>query len=174
MRIARKFKNQVFPWMVLIMLSMTACMETPKIEEISDEEVKDPLLDFDKELLVFHLNQLRSKGCQCAEEEMPPVAPLKWNSLLSIAAQKHAEDMHENNFFDHLGSDLSTVDMRVSNAGFPWKLVGENIARGNFTEESIIEAWKESPTHCVQLMHADFLVVGVGKKENYWTMVLAR
>lgn len=174
MRIARKFNIQVLSWIVLIMLSMSACLESPKIEEISKEGEKDPLLDFDKELLVFHLNQLRIKGCLCGEEEMPPVSPLKWNSLLSVAAQKHAEDMHENDFFDHLGSDLSTVDVRVSNAGFPWKLVGENIAKGNFTEESIIEAWKGSPTHCVQLMNADFSVVGVGKKENYWTMVLAR
>ncbi|MFD2201262.1 CAP domain-containing protein [Shivajiella indica] len=174
MNITQLLKKQVCFWALLMSIALNSCIEHPKIQELPEKEVRSVLLDFNKELLLLHLNQLRIQGCQCGNVSMAPVPPVVWNSLLASAAQKHSEDMFANNFFLHIGSDQSTLKNRVDNTGYLWKLLGENIARGNFNEESLIKAWKNSPDHCKQMMDADFLETGVGKKDIYWTMVLAK
>lgn len=48
------------------------------------------------------VNRLRSKGCKCGSEFMPPVQQLKWNTHLELAAKNHAQDMYDKNYFDHI------------------------------------------------------------------------
>lgn len=174
MKITQLFKNQVRFWLLIITVTMSACLEIPKKQEPLEEETINSETDVNRDLLLFHLNQLRAQGCLCGDVETPPAAPLKWNTQLSNAAQEHSEDMYLNNFFDHVGSNLSTLDLRVSNTGYLWILLGETIARGNFNEGSVINAWKNSPDHCRIMMSTEFIEIGAGKKGNYWTMVLAK
>lgn len=45
----------------------------------------------------------------------------------------------------HEGSNGSTPGMRVTEAGFVWRAVGENIAYGFTTAPSVFQAWMNSP-----------------------------
>ncbi|MBV8558870.1 MAG: hypothetical protein JO116_25295 [Planctomycetaceae bacterium] len=47
-----------------------------------------------------------------------PQPPLAWNNLLAQAAQGHSEDMVQNNFQGHTGSDGSSPDQRVKATGY--------------------------------------------------------
>ncbi|WP_291780277.1 CAP domain-containing protein [Cecembia sp.] len=177
MRITQKLKWQALINIFFLTFFLSACHESSEINPSEKELINEDLIlpsSFNALGLLNHLNKVRLEGCECEGESMPAVGSLVWNNLLYEAAQRHSEDMFQNNFLDHIGSDNSTFTERVNETGYPWRLLGENLARGNFSEESVIEAWKRSGVHCRLMMQADFLEIGVGKKEQFWTMILAR
>ena len=53
---------------------------------------------------------------------------LCYNEKLILAAQVHNQDMVDNNFLSHTGSDNSQVWHRVNTQGYSYFNVGENIA----------------------------------------------
>jgi hypothetical protein len=63
------------------------------------------------------------------------------NSALNRAAQKHTENMILLNYFDHTGKDGSTPSIRVKAEGLSVSSVGENIAAGQTTAESVFDSW---------------------------------
>jgi uncharacterized protein YkwD len=105
---------------------------------------------------------------------MPPVAPVSWNADLEEAALRHAYDMQDNDFFDHTGSDGSDVSDRVSDTGYTWQTVGENIAWGYRNISSVFSGWKDSPGHCRNMMNANFSQMGSARIGDYWVQDFAR
>lgn len=58
---------------------------------------------------------------QQAKQEIASTAakpPLAWNEKLAAAAQAHSQDMADNQFQSHTGSDGSSSSDRISNAGY--------------------------------------------------------
>src|SRR5262245_24146877 len=55
-------------------------------------------------------------------------APLRQDARLVAAAQRHADDMAAHGFFDHKGSDGTQPWDRITQAGYTWTAVGENLA----------------------------------------------
>ena len=53
--------------------------------------------------------------------------------MLDRTALIHAQDMAKKNFFEHQGSDGSTVAARATKVGYDWRSIGENIAAGPTT-----------------------------------------
>jgi uncharacterized protein YkwD len=100
-----------------------------------------------------------------------------YDSRLGTAAQRHADDMLANDFFDHVGSDGSTVGSRVTDAGYRYSIVGENIGKGYADEEAILRGWITSPGHQrnnVNPRFEDFALAKTGAGSNrYWVLVLA-
>ncbi|MDV7402400.1 CAP domain-containing protein, partial [Arthrospira platensis SPKY1] len=80
--------------------------------------------------MLAEVNALRQAGCRCGNRQMPPVPALSWSAPLARAAQRHADDMRRNHFFDHDGSDGSTMSSRATAAGYRWRSIAENIAWG--------------------------------------------
>ncbi|PHN06371.1 CAP domain-containing protein [Flavilitoribacter nigricans] len=120
------------------------------------------------------VNELRSEGCRCGSKYMPPVAPLSWDADLERAALRHAYDMKSNDFFDHTGSDGTDVSDRVSDAGYSWQAVGENIAWGYRDIQSVFAGWRDSPGHCRNMMNGNFRQMGSARVGNYWVQAFAR
>ncbi|MCI4647784.1 CAP domain-containing protein [Phaeodactylibacter sp.] len=120
------------------------------------------------------VNDLRSRGCRCGLKRMPPVPPLSWDSRLEQAAQRHAEDMAQQDFFSHQGSDGSNVSTRAREAGFAWRNIGENIAYNYPDAAAVVAGWQESTSHCRNMMSADFKQMGAAVQEGYWVQVLGR
>lgn len=126
-----------------------------------------------KTSITNEVNKLRAKGCQCGDQYMAPAEPLTWNDKLEKAARVHANDMSGNKHFSHTGTDKSVVDDRAVRYGYTWSAVGENIARGHETVEEVVEAWKNSPSHCAILMDPEFTETGAAIDKRYWVMVFA-
>ena len=104
--------------------------------------------------------------------------PVTYNGLLGQAARRHANDMHANDFFEHEGSDGSTIGTRVSDTGYRYRYVGENIAWGQQSEASALDAWQGSTTghkeNNENPRHEHFALAKAGSGQNtYWVLVLA-
>lgn len=127
----------------------------------------------DKSLLLSLVNDYRTAGCNCGGNFMPPVDTVVWNDTLERAAEIHSIDMNDNAFFSHTGNDGSSPSDRVTRVDYPWRTVGENIARGYDTEAKVVEAWINSPGHCRNIMNGDFEEMGVAEHNLYWTQVFA-
>lgn len=96
------------------------------------------------------------------------------DNLLTIAAQKHTDWMASAGKLSHTGNNAGPAD-RVSNAGYSWSAVGENIAMGYQTVEGVFNGWKNSPGHNA-IMLGNYIEVGIGynsSKGPYWTAVFA-
>lgn len=105
--------------------------------------------------------------------------PLKRNMLLEAAAQDYADDMHDRNFFSHESPDGTTFDQRIEAAGYPGPCdrpgcrmriyMGENLAKGFDTPESVLKGWMDSPGHRANILSENFSEVGLGISGNYWS-----
>jgi uncharacterized protein YkwD len=130
---------------------------------------------------MLHLvNRARARQRDCGDEIFPVAPPLKWNCRLHKAAVVHSQDMIDYDYFDHQGSDGSSVGMRVSRLGYEWRAVGENIAAGYPDNEEVMENLLSSPTHCENIMDPKFrefgsAVIATDQAHyyNYWTQVFA-
>ena len=147
--------------------------------EGNDEQAECGDLQYQQEILEL-VNQARSEARYCGEDYYPAVSAVTWNCKLEDAAQLHTDDMIENNFFSHTGSDGLSVANRVINQGYYYYYVGENIAAGQMTVESVMEAWLNSPGHCANIMRSNYTEVAVVYETSsqtdyyiYWTQVFA-
>ncbi|CAG8746760.1 4475_t:CDS:2, partial [Dentiscutata erythropus] len=94
--------------------------------------------------------------------------PLQLNSLLVGTAQYHSEWMDENNDLSH-DDDEGDFATRISNTGYDWNFLGENIAEGYTDEDSVMDGWMNSEPHRENILSPDFRDFGAGRSGNYWT-----
>ena len=127
-----------------------------------------------------YINALRAQPRICGDKSYSSAPEIKWNNKLANAAVSHSDDMANNNFFKHKGTLGLIASDRVSNAGYDWKTVAENIAAGTDTPEQTIDQWVISAEHCHNLMNNAHTEIGLACTRNnlsdyriYWTLVLA-
>ncbi len=68
-----------------------------------------------------------------------PSQPLAFDARLIQAARGHSQDMNDQNYFSHTGSDGSNPGARMNAAGFPTQGWGESIAAGPATPEAALQ-----------------------------------
>jgi uncharacterized protein YkwD len=99
--------------------------------------------------------------------------PLELDPRLTLAARKHSKDMVENNYFDHESPDRQqkTSEMRITRAGYAWDAMAENITMSIPPPDArqAFWSWFDSPGHHRNMISANFVAVGVGKWDGYWT-----
>jgi uncharacterized protein YkwD len=90
------------------------------------------------------------------------LAPLKLNSELAIAAQRHSEEMVSLDFFDHSSPDGRKPENRTAAAGYKGRYTGENIAAGSSTPEDVVRGWINSPGHRENILNPNAREIGIG------------
>jgi hypothetical protein len=132
------------------------------------------------EAVVAATNQARAEGQDCgAYGVFDPAPPLDGDPNLHIAAQAHADDMSQNDFFSHTGSDGSSFAQRIGRTDFSGQPLGENIAAGQRSPEEAVAGWIDSDGHCRNLMNPNATKIGVGYQTGgpygtLWVQVFAR
>ncbi len=117
-----------------------------------------------------------------AERAKAGLQPLELDLQLVDAAQDHSGDMAQDDFFSHTGADGSSVGSRVTDTGYQYSTVGENIAAGQTTAAEVVEGWMNSPGHRANILNANFTEIGIGYEylandtgsvnyNHYWTQV---
>ena len=98
-----------------------------------------PNVSLDGEALIFldEVNAYRLQNGLVAVGASP---------TLTTAAQRHADDMAENEFMAHEGSDGSTPHERAEDAGYTGSSTSENVARGFDTGVEVLFGWQSSVT----------------------------
>jgi uncharacterized protein YkwD len=100
--------------------------------------------------------------------------PYIWDPALAHAAQAHCEDMAENDFFDHEGSDGSSFGERAERSGYDGSPRGENIARAGGPQQ-VFERWMASDGHRANLMSDGSTDTGIGYcGGDLWVAVFGR
>ncbi|SMX43219.1 CAP domain-containing protein [Maliponia aquimaris] len=103
------------------------------------------------------------------------LGPLVVSPALEKAARAHARDMARRGFFDHSGSDGSTVMDRARRAGYSPCYIAENIARGQRSLAEVMDGWATSPGHRRNMLSANATEFGLVRGEgDIWVMVLGR
>ncbi|MFD5773338.1 sigma-70 family RNA polymerase sigma factor [Streptomyces fungicidicus] len=94
--------------------------------------------------------------------------PVKSDDRLARAAQLHSEDMSANDYFSHTGQNGSSFVDRAEAQGHP-SPGAENIARGQSSAASVMDAWMNSPGHRANILNCSLTSLGVGVTESDWT-----
>ncbi len=101
------------------------------------------------------------------------LAPYGFSSLLSAAAQRHADDIATHGFTDpanpHVGSDGSTARQRITEAGYAawtWSsgepIAGENIWSGYGTVQDAMTYFLSDPPHRQNILSTVYREIGIG------------
>ncbi|OWZ14730.1 SCP-like extracellular protein [Phytophthora megakarya] len=107
-----------------------------------------------------------------ANANLPPVCA---NRKLQSSSQRHSDDMAQHNYMAHDGSDGSTMSQRITEAGYKWSAVGENVAAGQVDVQAVMDAWMESPEHRENIL-GEYAMLGATyafkedtEYKHYWT-----
>lgn len=139
--------------------------ENPLVQQLPARGIQEEILS--------HVNRLRTEGCNCGKTYYPPVGNLSWDKKLEDAANRHSSDMSQTGTFSHVGSDGSSADQRIRDAGYQALSFGENLAKGYSTVVNVMNGWRTSTGHCKILMDPNATEMGVSKVGDYWTQILA-
>ena len=93
--------------------------------------------DIERDIAVeTEINEIRD------EHGLPRLAN---SQKITQAALRHSNDMADNNFFDHTGSDGSRAGDRLDEACYNWQSYGEIFAAGFLNTACVVAAWMGSP-----------------------------
>lgn len=85
--------------------------------------------------------------------------PLKYNNQLALAAQNKAAHMFQHDYWAHFGGGATPWDFIVG-AGYSYEVAGENLAKNFMFSDSVVEGWKNSPTHYANIVRPEYDEVG--------------
>ncbi|MDD2578004.1 MAG: CAP domain-containing protein [Candidatus Dojkabacteria bacterium] len=86
---------------------------------------------------------------------------LQPNSQLSAAALAKANNMFEEQYWDHFGPNGESPWQFIRAAGYDYVYAGENLGKGFRTAEGLHEAWMASPTHKENVISRNYKDIGV-------------
>jgi uncharacterized protein YkwD len=99
-----------------------------------------------------------------AERGCPAV---RVDARLTRAASDHSSDMSKRGYFSHTSPEGVTFDQRIRATGHPGP-GAENIARGQSSAESVMEAWMTSTGHRANILNCQLTAIGIGLDTNGW------
>jgi uncharacterized protein YkwD len=138
------------------------------------------LADTDRAMLDA-VNSARASPRSCGGQPYAAAPALNWSCPLAAAASRHSRDMATHDFMSHTGSDGLKLSDRVSAAGYSWSAIGENVAAGQRSVDTVLQSWLQSPGHCANIMNPAYRDLGAASAESsgsryspYWTQVFGR
>ena len=153
-------------------LGLAACVETSDIRPAS-KLVPPPDNPKVRQLLNL-INEERTKR---------NLRPLSSDPKLTKAAKLHAKEQMAENHLDHKSLNGDSVSDRVSQAGYSWSFVAENLAAGRETASETVIDWINSLGHNKNLFTksaTEFGAAYVSRPRidqndlgHFWVLVLA-
>lgn len=119
------------------------------------------------------------------ERSRANLQPLRLNTALTQAAQRHSTGMAYQDFFNHRGADGSNFASRIKDAGYRFSVAAENIAAGQSTASDAVKAWMNSAGHRDNILNSAYTETGIGYEflandsgrvnyKHYWTQTFGR
>ena len=145
------------------------------------EADEDPARRFDRDEfeaeVIMLVNERRGESIMCGIEARGPSAPFSMDRVLRRAARHHSHDLRRRNVISHESADGGRFWDRA--VAFDGVARGEAVAGGHPSPEHVVEAWIESPGHCLVLLLPEATHVGVGYEfdgktrfGHFWTLVV--
>ncbi len=89
--------------------------------------------------------------------------PINDDPRLTVAAQRHADDMLKSGVGGHVGSDGSSPQARIADAGYRATYTGEIVYWGTgsaATPSVAVDQWMQSPPHRAIILNCAFTAAG--------------
>jgi len=86
--------------------------------------------------------------------------PLSENEKLNQAANLKAQNMVQDQYFDHTSPSGVSPWYWFSMAGYKYKYAGENLAVGFFDSYEVYQAWLNSPSHRANILNPNYTEIG--------------
>jgi hypothetical protein len=93
--------------------------------------------------------------------------PLAENQKLNYAAQLKAENMIQEQYFQHTSPSGITPWVWFVKAGYNYHYAGENLAIGFYESEEVFNAWLNSPTHKENIVNPNYTEVGTSVLKGF-------
>jgi uncharacterized protein YkwD len=178
-------KSAFLPFSCLLLLSSTSAIALELISHSAIAQTKQIIPISERRKIVqgnrifsFEDELLRLTNL---ERKKLGLAPLKLSTQLNKAAQSHAIDMANKNYFSHTGLNGSNIGDRTKSTGYRYAVVGENLAAGRATPEGTMRQWMNSAGHRANILNNKFTEIGFGyanaqnsSYRHYWVQVLGR
>ena len=105
-------------------------------------------------------------------------SPLGIDLRMATAANAQSRYQAQQQKMSHVGSNGSNAGLRLTAAGYPWSVWGENVAAGQADCDTVLDAWLGSAPHRANILNTTFDSIGIGMALGangvpYWTMDLA-
>jgi hypothetical protein len=94
------------------------------------------------------------------------IGAFKLNDKLNAAAQANADDMAARNYWSHYTPEGNPPWIWVTNQGYSYLALAQNLAAGFSDEQSTINGWMASPPHRENLLNSAYSDVGFGYANN--------
>ncbi|KRE49603.1 CAP domain-containing protein [Paenibacillus sp. Soil522] len=115
-------------------------------------------LQFDQQVLQI-VNSERAKA---------GLSPLSMDSNLSNMALVKAQDLINNNYFDHTSPTYGSPFDMMKKFQITYNAAGENIAKGQPTPEQVMNDWMNSEGHKANILSSSFTHIGIGYFKGAW------
>lgn len=135
-----------------------------------------------KEKVLDEINGWRFDNCFCGNVKKRPAGELIWDAQLEEVAQEYADELAEENkkneddflYLSHVGTDGSTVKIRLEEKDYKVVYCVENIAHLKGNENMVIDHWMNSPTACNNIMNRQVTAMGMARSGDFWVLLLAQ
>lgn len=104
-----------------------------------------------------------------AERIAGGLGALSANAKLESAALFHSTDMQNQDYFEHEDPQGCSASCRVSNEGYTWQRVGENIytmtgyaLNADSLAKMVVDGWMDSPGHRANILTPQYTQTGIG------------
>jgi len=128
-----------------------------KTTGITGNSTGTPITNFSRDDLLAATNSARTENS---------LSPLTINEQLNTSAQAKCEDMVKKNYWSHNTPEGDEPWVFVTNAGYKYSKLGENLAVGFSGSKATITGWMNSPEHRKNLLDGAFQQVGFGICES--------
>lgn len=111
----------------------------------------------------IHVQSLENFDATNAFRANYGLEPLIWDEHAAIAAQRHSQDMADNNYFSHISLDgRSPIDRYLDIKKVSWIQFGENIYAGRAYGIDSFNGWINSEGHRAAILSKVLKYLGVG------------
>ncbi len=98
-----------------------------------------------------------------AARDQAGLAPLTLSPQLTVAAQGYSQVLASGGCFEHTCGPVPNLADRDAAAGYlGWTILGENLAGGFTTPETVVAGWMASPTHRANILSVSYTDIGIG------------
>jgi len=147
---------------VLSLLLGAACTQTTTYSEVRTVESKTQSLPRNASFDSLFQAERQSRG----------LGGMTLNAALTRAANAHANDMVAKGYFAHQSPSGSTLPIRVKTAGYCYRRISENIAKGQQTEAEVMLSWLNSSGHLANMVDPAVREYGFARKQDVWVLVM--
>lgn len=139
--------------------------EVEKYKELYDDDdwLKSSETAFRKAVVTL-VNEIRNDNGLNQLSENPDLAQV---------AQMKAEDMQNNDYFDHQSPTYGSPFDMIKKFGISYMSAGENIAKGQTTPEEVVNSWMNSEGHKKNILNPSYTQIGIGYSadEDIWVQM---